>query len=106
MHTRIVCSLHRSHSIGAHLASPIADLAHWRYLSVMQGERAGAVGVGDIYCVAAHPYLRWTVIAVKAAADALTHVVLRSSADPAVERVVALPVLQNPARFRRMPLAS
>jgi hypothetical protein len=64
------------------------------------------IDVGDVYCVTAHPYLKWTVVAVNAAADALEHVVLRSAADPAVERVVALPVLQNPARFTRVPVAS
>jgi hypothetical protein len=61
----------------------------------------GAIGVGEVYCVAAHPYMRWTVIAVKAASG-VPNIVLRSAADPAVERVVALPVLQNPARFTRM----
>jgi hypothetical protein len=63
---------------------------------------SGAIGVGEVYCVAAHPYLRWTVIAVKTASGAAPNIVLRSAADPAVERVVALPVLQNPARFTRI----
>ena len=62
----------------------------------------GAIGVGEVYCVAAHPYLRWTVVAVKTASGDAPNIVLRSAADPAVERTVALPVLQNPARFTRV----
>ena len=60
------------------------------------------ISVGETFCVAAHPYLRWTVIVVAAKPGAVPHVTLRSSADPAVQRVVALPVLQNPARFTRL----
>jgi hypothetical protein len=56
--------------------------------------------IGDIFCVSAHPYLRWTVAEIRPAAST-ANVVLRSAADPSVERIVALPVLQNPARFRR-----
>lgn len=61
-----------------------------------------SVRVGEVYCVAAHPYLRWTVVGIAAEAGAVANVTLRSSADPAVERVVAAPVLQNPARFTRV----
>ncbi len=62
-----------------------------------------AVRVGEIYCVAAHPYMRWTVAAVTAEPGSAPNVLLRSTADPSVERTVALPVLQNPARFTRIP---
>ncbi len=61
-----------------------------------------AISIGETFCVAAHPYLRWTVVEVAAEPGAVPHVTLRSSADPAVRRVVALPVLQNPARFTRL----
>ncbi len=64
-----------------------------------------SVSTGAVYCVAAHPYLRWTVVAVAAEVGVVPHVTLRSTADPSVERVVALPVLQNPARFRRLEAA-
>ncbi len=64
-----------------------------------------SIRVGEIYCVAAHPYLRWTVVGVAAEAGAVANVTLRSTADPAVERVVAAPVLQNPARFTRLAAA-
>jgi len=60
------------------------------------------ISVGETFCVAAHPYLRWTVVEVATEPGAVPHATLRSSADPAVERVVALPVLQNPARFTRL----
>lgn len=63
---------------------------------------AESIRVGETYCVAAHPYLRWTVVGIAAEAGAVANVTLRSSADPAVERVVAAPVLQNPARFARI----
>lgn len=66
---------------------------------------SGDIRVGDTYGVAAHPYIRWTVIALEAR-DGMPNVVLRSAADPQVERVVALPVLQNPARFVRLEDAS
>ena len=66
----------------------------------------GAVDVGEVYCVAAHPYLRWTVVAVKPASGDAPNIVLRSAADPAVVREIALPVLQNPARFTRVAAAS
>lgn len=62
---------------------------------------AETIRVGETYCIAAHPYLRWTVVAVAAEPGGVPNVTLRSTADPAVERVVALPVLQNPARFTR-----
>lgn len=62
----------------------------------------GQIRVGETFCVAAHPYMRWTVIEVAAEAGAVPNVILRSSADPAVKRIVALPVLQNPARFVRL----
>ena len=70
----------------------------------MAGETisASSISVGETFCVAAHPYLRWTVVEVAAEPGAVPHVTLRSSADPAVQRVVALPVLQNPARFTRL----
>lgn len=68
----------------------------------MSGE---AIRVGDIYGVAAHPYIRWTVVAIRGESGAGANVVLRSAADPQVERVVALPVLQNPARFVRLDAA-
>lgn len=61
-----------------------------------------AIRVGDIFGVAAHPYIRWTVVAIRREDGPPANVVLRSAADPAVERVVALPVLQNPARFTRL----
>jgi hypothetical protein len=61
-----------------------------------------AVHVGEVYCVSAQPYIRWTVVALTPKPDALPEIVLRSSADPAVERVVALAVLQNPLRFQRV----
>lgn len=61
-----------------------------------------AIRVGDMYGVAAHPYIRWTVVAIDGDSSVAANVVLRSAADPAVERVVALPVLQNPARFVRI----
>jgi hypothetical protein len=64
-----------------------------------------AIDVGEVYCVAAHPYMRWTVVAVKAASHTAPNIVLRSAADPAVERTVALPVLQNPARFTRLAVS-
>jgi hypothetical protein len=64
-----------------------------------------SIRVGETYCVAAHPYLRWTVVGVAAEAGAVANVTLRSTADPAVERVVAAPVLQNPARFTRLAAA-
>lgn len=64
-----------------------------------------SIRVGEVYCVAAHPYLRWTVIGIAAEAGAVPNVTLRSTADPAVERVVAAPVLQNPARFTRLAAA-
>jgi hypothetical protein len=63
---------------------------------------AAAVSAGDEFCVTAHPYQRWTVVSVESGDGAVPNVVLRSSADPAVERVIALPVLQNPARFKRI----
>ncbi len=62
---------------------------------------AEAIRVGETYCVAAHPYLRWTVVGIAEQPGGVANVTLRSTADPAVERVVALPVLQNPARFTR-----
>jgi hypothetical protein len=65
----------------------------------MSGE---AIRIGDIYGVAAHPYIRWTVVAVRHDSGASANIVLRSAADPQVERVVALPVLQNPQRFVRL----
>lgn len=64
-----------------------------------------SIRVGETYCVAAHPYLRWTVVGVAAEAGAVANVTLRSSADPAVERIIAAPVLQNPARFTRLAAA-
>ncbi len=66
---------------------------------------AESIRVGEVYCVAAHPYLRWTVVGIAAEAGAVANVTLRSSADPAVERVIAAPVLQNPARFTRLAAA-
>jgi|GEM_PF-2929992 len=66
---------------------------------------AESIRVGEIYCVAAHPYLRWTVVGVAAEAGAVPNVTLRSSADPTVQRVIAAPVLQNPARFTRVAAA-
>ena len=61
------------------------------------------INIGETFCVAAHPYLRWTVVEVAAEEPgAVPNVRLRSSADPNVERVVALPVLQNPSRFIRL----
>ena len=62
----------------------------------------GMVRIGDTFGVAAHPYIRWTVIGIHDDSGAAANVVLRSAADPQVERVVALPVLQNPARFIRV----
>lgn len=64
-----------------------------------------SIRVGETYCVAAHPYLRWTVVGVAAEAGAVANVTLRSTADPGVERVIAAPVLQNPARFVRVAAA-
>ena len=61
-----------------------------------------AARVGEVYCVSAHPYIRWTVVAVTAKPGAAPEIVLRSSADPAVQRVVSLTVLQNPLRFQRV----
>ncbi|MBM3537157.1 MAG: hypothetical protein FJX55_04915 [Alphaproteobacteria bacterium] len=66
---------------------------------------AESIQVGEVYCVAAHPYLRWTVVSVAAEAGAVANITLRSSADPAVERVIAAPVLRNPARFTRLTAA-
>jgi len=63
---------------------------------------ASPVAVGDVYCVTAHPYMRWTVVAVSARPGAESEVILRSTADDGVERVVALPVLLNPLRFQRI----
>jgi hypothetical protein len=71
-----------------------------------RGTTEDAVSVGAVYCVSAQPYLRWTVIAVNARDDAQPDVVLRSTADPAVERVVSLAVLQNPLRFRHIEAAT
>lgn len=64
-----------------------------------------SIRVGETYCVAAHPYLRWTVVGVAAEAGAVANVTLRSTADPGVERVIAAPVLQNPTRFTRLAAA-
>ena len=63
---------------------------------------ASPVAVGDVYCVTAHPYMRWRIVAVNARPGAESEVVLRSTADDGVERVVALPVLLNPLRFQRI----
>jgi hypothetical protein len=61
------------------------------------------IHIGETFCVAAHPYLRWTVVEVATEEPgAVPNVRLRSSADPTIERVVALPVLQNPQRFTRL----
>lgn len=68
----------------------------------MLSDTASSVAVGDVYCVTAHPYIRWTVVAVKPRPDAEAEIVLQSSADPAVERSVALAVLHNPLRFKRV----
>lgn len=66
----------------------------------------GPVNVGEVYCVSAHPYIRWTVISMTPRPDAAPEIVLRSSADPAVVRVISLPVLQNPMRFQRVTAPS
>ncbi len=64
---------------------------------------SASVAIGDTFYVSAHPYLRWTVVAIEGEprTDAVPNVVLRSTADPAVRRTIALPVLQNRARFQR-----
>ncbi len=67
----------------------------------MLSDTASPVAVGDTYCVTAHPYIRWTVVAVSVPTDGDGHVVLQSSADPAVRRTVSRTVLHNPLRFQR-----
>lgn len=57
---------------------------------------ADEVALGDVYCVTAHPYLRWVVAEIAA-----PNVVLCSSADESVRRTINLQVLKNPARFQR-----
>ncbi|HEX9466493.1 MAG TPA: hypothetical protein VGB82_28180 [Alphaproteobacteria bacterium] len=68
----------------------------------MLSDTASPVAVGDVYCVTAHPYIRWTVVAVKPRPDGEAEVVLQSSADPAVNRTVGAAVLHNPLRFTRV----
>ena len=63
---------------------------------------ASPVAIGDVYCVTAHPYMRWTVVALNTRPGAEPEAVLRSTADDGVRRVVALPVLHNPLRFQRI----
>jgi hypothetical protein len=68
----------------------------------MLSDTASPVAVGDIYCVTAHPYIRWTVVAVRPPTPAEGEVVLRSTADPAVQRTISRTVLGNPLRFMRV----
>jgi hypothetical protein len=68
----------------------------------MLSDTASPVAVGDVYCVTAHPYIRWTVVAVGPRADGDADIVLQSSADPAVQRTVSRAVLGNPLRFQRV----
>jgi len=63
---------------------------------------ATRVAIGDVYCVTAHPYMRWTVVAVNARPGAEPEIMLRSTADDGVQRIVALSVLGNPLRFERI----
>jgi len=67
----------------------------------MSTATATPIAAGDIYCVTAHPYMRWRVVAVHPGPGSEPEIVLRSTADDAVERVVALSVLVNPLRFQR-----
>ncbi len=68
----------------------------------MSTATATPITIGDIYCVTAHPYMRWMVVAVNALPDTTEpEIVLRSTADNSVERIVALSVLLNPLRFQR-----
>jgi hypothetical protein len=68
----------------------------------MLSDTAPFIAVGDVYCVTAHPYIRWAVVAVSAGPGAEMEIVLRSSADPAVQRNVSVAVLCNPLRFQRV----
>lgn len=70
----------------------------------MLSDTAPFIAVGDVYCVTAHPYIRWAVVAVSAlpGAEMEMEIVLRSSADPAVQRNVSVAVLCNPLRFQRV----